>query len=356
MSKSRKEVRTESKFKSFLKRKNIEISVQAYLINALGLMTQGLFASLLIGTILRTIGIKFNIPFLSETIWPIAQQMTGAAIGVSVAYGLKSPALVLFASAITGTAGSALGGPAGAFIASLIGAEFGKMISKETKIDIILTPAVTIIVGVLVGSAVGPAIGAFMTATGKLIMYATTLQPFLMGILVAVIVGMVLTLPISSAALCMMLSLSGIAAGAATAGCCAQMVGFAVMSYRENGWGGIAAQGIGTSMLQVPNIVRNWKIWIPTILVSVITGPMATMIFMMENSPIGSGMGTSGFVGIIETVNTMSAAGKGGAMMWVGILLLYIIIPAVLTPIFSNFMRKKGWIKENDLKLNLDKS
>ncbi|MBP1925887.1 putative membrane protein [Sedimentibacter acidaminivorans] len=351
---TKNEVKNETKFKKFLKRKNIEISVQRYLIDALGLMAQGLFASLLIGTIMKTIGVKLHIPFLNETIWPIAQQMTGAAIGVSVAYGLKSPALVLFASAITGTAGNALGGPAGAFIAAILGAEFGKIVSKETKIDIIITPAVTIIVGVLVGTAVGPAIGAFMTATGNLIMYATTLQPFIMGVLVSVIVGITLTLPISSAALCMMLGLTGIAGGAATAGCCAQMVGFAVMSYKENGWGGIASQGLGTSMLQVPNIVRNPKIWIPPMLVGAITGPMATMIFQMENSPIGSGMGTSGLVGIIETIPAMEAAGKGGGMMWIGILLLYIVIPVVLTPIIANFMRKKGWIKENDLKLNLE--
>jgi len=356
MSKNEKataEAKKESKFKSFLRRKDIEISVQRYLIDALGVMAQGLFASLLIGTIMKTIGVKANIPFLNETIWPIAQQMTGAAIGVAVAYGLKAPALVLFASTITGTAGNLLGGPAGAFVAALIGAEFGKMVSKETKVDIIVTPAVTIIIGVLVGSAVGPAIGAFMTATGNLIMYATSLQPFIMGVLVSVIVGVTLTLPISSAALCMMLGLSGIAGGAATAGCCAQMVGFAVMSFKENGWGGIAAQGLGTSMLQVPNIVRNPKIWIPPTLVAAITGPMATLIFQMENSPMGSGMGTSGLVGIIETIPTMEAAGKGGSMMWIGIVLLYVIIPAVLTPIITNFMRKKGWIKENDLKLNL---
>jgi len=343
------EPKNESKFKSFLKRKNIEISVQRYLIDALGIMAQGLFASLLIGTIMKTIGVKLGIPFLNETVWPICQQMTGAAIGVAVAYGLKAPPLVLFASVITGTAGNVLGGPAGAFCAALVGAEFGKIVSKETKVDIIVTPAVTIIVGVLVGTVVGPAIGAFMTATGNLIMYATTLQPFIMGMLVSVIVGITLTLPISSAALCMMLGLAGIAGGAATAGCCAQMVGFAVMSYKENGWGGIAAQGLGTSMLQVPNIVRNPKIWIPTIVVSAITGPMATMIFHMENSPMGSGMGTSGLVGIIETLTTMG----GGAMVWIGILLLYIAIPAVITPIISSVMRKMGLIKDGDLKLEL---
>jgi uncharacterized membrane protein len=346
-------MKKDNSFKAFLKRKDIEISVQRYLIDAMGAMAGGLFASLLIGTILNTIGVKLNIPFLSKVIWPIAKEMTGAAIGVAVAYSLKSPPFVLFSSVITGTAGNALGGPAGAFIASLIGAEFGKLVSKETKIDIILTPGVTIIVGVFIGSAIGPAIGAFMTATGNLIMYATTLRPLLMGVLVSVIVGMVLTLPISSAALCMMLGLSGLAGGAATAGCCAQMVGFASMSFKENGWGGIAAQGIGTSMLQVPNIVRNWRIWIPPTLVSAITGPMATLVFHMENSPIGSGMGTSGFVGLIETVSTMDSKGKGGMMMWLGMLILYIIIPAVLTPIICEVMRRKNWIKDGDLKLDI---
>lgn len=338
---------------SFLKRKNIEISVKRYLIDAMSFMALGLFSSLLIGTIMNTLGSKLGIPFLSEVIWPICRDMTGAAIGVAVAYGLQAPPLVLFASAVTGAAGNALGGPVGAFLAAVIGAELGKIVSKETKIDIIVTPAVTIIAGVLVGSVVGPAVGAFMTSVGKLIMYATTLQPFLMGILVSVIVGMVLTLPISSAALCMMLGLAGLAGGAATAGCCAQMVGFAVMSFKENGWGGLAAQGLGTSMLQVPNIVRNWKIWIPPTLVAAITGPMATLIFKMEGTPMGSGMGTSGFVGQFGTIEAMEAAGKGGATMWIGILILHFIIPAVLTPIIANVMRKMGWIKEGDLKLNL---
>ncbi|NLW42609.1 MAG: PTS sugar transporter subunit IIC [Tissierellia bacterium] len=338
-----------TKLKEFLQKKDIEISVQRYFIEALGLMAYGLFASLLVGTILNTIGKQLNILFLSETIWPIAQQMTGAAIGVAVAYALKSPPLVLFASTITGTAGNALGGPAGAYCAALVGAEFGKMISKETKLDIVLTPAITILLGVFIASLVGPPIGGFMTATGEFIMYATTLRPFLMGIIVSVVVGAVLTLPISSAALCMMLGLSGIAAGAATAGCCAHMVGFAFLSFKENGWGGVAAQGLGTSMLQVPNLVRNPALWIPAVIVSAITGPMATVLFQMENSSIGAGMGTSGLVGIIETLNTMGSSTK----VWAGILLLYIIIPMILTPTIGTIMRKVGWIKEGDLKLDL---
>ncbi len=338
---------------SFLKRKNIEISVKRYGVDALGFMALGLFSSLLIGTIMNTLGTKLGIPFLNETLWPICRDMTGAAIGVSIAYGLQAPPLVLFSSAVTGAAGNALGGPAGAFLAAVIGAELGKLVSKETKVDIIVTPSVTIISGVLVGTVVGPAIGAFMTGLGNLIMYATSLQPFLMGILVSVIVGMVLTLPISSAALCMMLGLAGLAGGAATAGCCAQMVGFAVMSFKENGWGGLVAQGLGTSMLQVPNIVRNWKVWIPPTLVGAIVGPLSTMVFKMEGTPMGSGMGTSGLVGQFGTIDAMEAAGKGGMQMWLGILILQFIIPAVLTPIIANFMRKMGWIKEGDLKLNL---
>lgn len=338
---------------SFLKRKNIEISVKRYLIDAMGFMALGLFASLLIGTIMNTLGSKLGIPFLNEKIWPICRDMTGAAIGVAVAYGLQAPPLVLFASTVTGAAGNALGGPVGAFLAAVIGAELGKIVSKETKVDIIVTPAVTIIFGVLVGNFVGPGVNAFMKGLGELIMYATTLQPFLMGIIVSVIVGMVLTLPISSAALCMMLGLAGLAGGAATAGCCAQMVGFAVMSFKENGWGGLAAQGLGTSMLQVPNIVRNWKIWIPPTLVAAIIGPMSTLLFKMENTPMGSGMGTSGLVGQFGTIEAMEAAGKGGANMWIGMLVLHIIIPAVLTPVIANGMRKMGWIKEGDLKLNL---
>lgn len=344
-----KEPKNQSKIKDFLKRKDIEISVRRYFIEALGLMAYGLFASLLIGTILNTIGQRFGISFLSETIWPIAQQMTGAAIGVSVAFGLKSPPLVLFSSTITGTAGNLLGGPAGAFLAALVGAEFGKLVSKETQVDIVITPAVTIIMGLLTSTIVGPPIGGFMQATGNFIMYATTLRPFLMGILVSVVVGAALTLPISSAALCMMLGLSGIAAGAATAGCCAHMVGFAFLSIKENGWGGVAAQGLGTSMLQVPNLVKNPRCWIPAVIVSAITGPMATVLFQMENSSIGAGMGTSGLVGIIETLNTMD----GSLKAWLGILILYIGIPVILTPIIGNFLRKIGWIKDGDLKLDL---
>lgn len=335
------------KIKDFLKRKNIDISFQRYFIDAMGSMAMGLFASLLIGTILNTIGQQFNISFLTDVVWPLASSLTGAAIGVAVAYALDAPALVLFASVITGGAGYELGGPAGSYIATLLGVEFGKLVSKETKLDIIVTTGVTILVGSLAGSLVGPFIGGIMELIGEVIMQATNLRPFLMGIVISVVVGITLTLPISSAALCMMLGLNGIAAGAATAGCCAHMVGFAFLSFKENGWGGLASQGLGTSMLQIPNLIKNPRAWIGPVIVSAITGPMATVIFKMENSPQGAGMGTSGLVGIIETFNTMGFTTNS----LMGVLLLYILIPAIITPIIGNIMRKRGLIRDGDLKL-----
>jgi uncharacterized membrane protein len=335
------------KMESFLHRKNIEVSLQRYGIDALGAMAQGLFASLIIGLILKVIGENLNIPFLHQTVYPLAQNMTGPAIAVSVAYGLKAPPLVLFASVITGMAGNQLGGPAGAFVAAVVGAEFGKMVSKETKIDILVTPATTIVTGVLAGTLVGPVIASMMTGLGKWIMWATELHPIPMGILVSVLMGIILTLPISSAALAIMLELGGLAAGAATVGCSAQMVGFAVASYRENGWGGLVSQGLGTSMLQIPNIVKNPRIWIPPTLASAIIGPFSTTIFGMQNNPIGAGMGTSGLVGQFGTVAVM---GSSTAVL-LKIVLLHIIAPAVITLILSELMRKKGWIKPGDMKL-----
>ncbi len=341
------------KREGIFKRKNIEISAKRYLIDAMGHMALGLFSSLLIGTILNTLGSKLGITFLSEVLWPISRDMTGAAIGVAVAYALKAPPLVLFSSVVTGAAGNAMGGPAGAFIAVLIATECGKIVSKETKVDILVTPGVTVFVGVFIGSTIGPYIAKMMTALGDFIMYATTLQPFLMGIIVSVVMGMVLTLPISSAALAMMLSLGGLAGGAATAGCTAQMVGFAVMSYKENGFGGLVAQGLGTSMLQVPNIIRNPLIWIPPTLASAITGPLATMVFKMQNTPIGSGMGTSGFVGQFGTYQAMSEAGVPAQTIFIYIAILHFVLPAILTLFFAKIMRKMGCIRNNDLKLDL---
>lgn len=340
-------------FKSFIQKKNIEISVQRYLIDALGYMALGLFASLLIGTIFNTIGDKFGISLFTDVISPLAKQVTGPAIAVAIAYGLQAPPLVIFSCALVGACGNELGGPVGAFIATIFAVEFGKLISKETKVDILITPAVTILVGVIVAQLVGPVVAKFMTYFGTLIMQATEMQPIIMGALVSTLVGIALTLPISSAAICMMLSLGGLAGGAATVGCCCQMIGFAVMSFRENGVGGLFAQGLGTSMLQMPNIIKNYKIWIPPTLASFLLGPISTSVFKMENIPIGSGMGSSGLVGQFGTITAMQAADKGGPSMWIGIILLHFVLPIVLTLIISEFMRKKGLIKPGDLKIDI---
>ena len=342
-----------SSVKDFLVKKEIEISFKRYGIDVLGSMAMGLFASLLVGTILNTIGLKLGIPFLSETIWPIAKEMTGPAIAVAIAMALKAPNLVVFASLVVGYAGNQLGGPAGAWIAAWLSVELGKIVSKETKIDIIITPAVTIISGVGIGTFLGPVINNLMSGLGETIMLATTLQPFWMGIIISVIVGIVLTLPISSAALCMMLSLAGLAGGAATAGCSAQMIGFAVMSFKENGWSGLLAQGLGTSMLQIPNILKNWKIWIPPTLASVIPGPIAATVFKLENIPLGSGMGTSGLVGQIGTITAMEQAGASVFITYTGIITVHFILPAVLSLVFYKILKKAGWIKDGDLKLNV---
>lgn len=336
-------------FKGFLDRKNVHITVQTYLIDALGAMAFGLFASLLIGTIFSTIGDKTNIEFFN-TIASYAKGATGAALGVSIAYALHAPQLVLFSAATVGLAGNTLGGPVGALVATIVAAELGKIVSKETKIDIIVTPGVTIISGVLIAQFVGPGVSAFMNAFGALIMKTTEMQPLFMGMLVSALVGIALTLPISSAAICIALNLSGIAAGAATAGCCAQMIGFAVMSFRENGWGGVMAQGLGTSMLQMPNIIKNPRVWIAPTIASIITGPVATMVFRLENIPAAAGMGTCGIVGPIGIYTAMT---DGGANMWLGILLVCFVLPAVLTLVFGECFRKIGWIKEGDLKLDL---
>ena len=342
-----------SNFNTFLKKKNIEISVNRYLINALSYMALGLFSSLLIGTIFNTLGQAFNITLFTDVINPLAKQVTGPCIAVAIAYGLESPPLVMFSCAIVGALGNELGGPVGSFVASIFAIECGKLVSRETKIDIIITPAVTILVGVLCAQLVGPVVSIFMTSFGDIIMTATDMQPVIMGALISCLVGIALTLPISSAAICMMLSLEGLAGGAATVGCCCQMIGFAVMSYKENGVGGLFAQGLGTSMLQMPNIIKNYRVWIPPTLTSIILGPLSTTVFKMKNIPIGSGMGTSGLVGQFGTISAMQIHGTNNISMWVGIVLLHFILPAAITLIISAFMRKKGLIKYGDLKLDL---
>ena len=335
-------------FKAFLRRKNVNITVKTYLIDALGAMAFGLFASLLIGTIFGTLGDKTQIA-LFNTIAEYCKSATGAALGVSIAYALQAPQLVLFSAATVGIAGNALGGPVGALLAAIVATELGKMVSKETRVDILVTPGVTIISGVLVAQFAGPGVSAFMNAFGQLVKTSTEMQPFFMGILVSALIGIALTLPISSAAICIMLSLDGLAGGAATAGCCAQMIGFAVLSFRENGVGGLLAQGLGTSMLQMGNIVKNPRIWIAPTLASMITGPLATCVFHLENIAAGSGMGTCGLVGPIGIYTAMG----GGTNMWLGILLICFVLPALLTWVFGEILRKIGWIKFGDLKLDL---
>ncbi len=337
----------------FLRRKGVELSLKRYLVDASSYMALGLFSTLLIGRILNTIGQKSGIAFLTEVVWKAARDMTGPGIGLAVAYGLKAPHLVLFSSTITGAIGAIYGGPVGSFIGAVVGAEFGKIVSKETKVDIIVAPATTILTGSLIVYLVGPFVAKIMQTFGAMVVYATELQPFAMGVLVSTIVGIALTLPISSAALCMMIGLGGLAGGAATVGCSAQMIGFAVMSFKENGWGGLVAQGLGTSMLQIGNIVKNWKIWIPPTVAGAVLGPVSTMLFKFHNIPIASGMGTSGFVGQFGTVTAMSNLGVTGIKVYLGIFLLHFLLPAIITLLVAKVMRKKGWIKDGDLKLDL---
>lgn len=351
------------KFKSFLKRKDIEISAKRYGIDALGAMAQGLFASLLIGTIIATLGEQLGMEVLVN-IGGYAKAATGPAMAVAIGYALHCPPLVLFSLVVVGGAANTLGGaggPLAVLLVTIVAAEFGKAVSKETKIDIIVTPFVTITIGSLLSMWCAPAIGAAASAVGAAIMWATELQPFFMGIIISVIVGIALTLPISSAAICAALSLTGLAGGAAVAGCCANMVGFAVLSFKENKWGGLFAQGIGTSMLQMGNIVRNPRIWLPAILTSAITGPVATCIFklQMNGAAVASGMGTCGLVGQIGVytgwINDIAAGTKSAitAFDWIGLILISFILPGILAWAFGLLLRKLGWIKEGDLKLDL---
>ena len=290
--------------------------------------------------------------------------MVGPGMAVAIGSALHCPPLVLFSLIPVGFAANAMGGaggPLAVFFIAIIAAEFGKLVSKETKVDILVTPIVTILTGVGAAALIAAPIGAAASAVGQAIMWATELRPFFMGILVSAIIGIALTLPISSAAICAAFGLTGLAGGAAVAGCCAQMIGFAVMSFRENRWGGLVAQGLGTSMLQMPNIVKNPKIWIPPTLVSMITGPIATCIFklQMNGAPVSSGMGTCGLVGQIGVytgwLNDIAAGTKVAitAMDWAGLAIVCFILPAVLTPLCCQFLRKIGWIKEGDLKLDL---
>ena len=352
--------------KEFLKRKNIVISAKRYGIDALSAMAQGLFCSLLIGTIIKTLGQQLGIQFLTD-IGTYAMAVSGPAMAVAIGYALQAPPMVLFSLAAVGWASNAeggAGGPLAVLVIAIIAAEFGKAVSKETKVDLLVTPAVTILVGVALAKLIAPPIGQAASAFGLMIDSATKLQPFLMGIVVSVLVGVALTLPISSAAICAALSLTGLAGGAAVAGCCAQMVGFAFMSFKENRWGGLVSQGIGTSMLQMGNIVKNPKIWLAPIITSAITGPISTCVFKMEmnGAPINSGMGTCGLCGQIgvwtgwvapsaEAIAKGASAIVPGAMDWLGLVLICFVIPAVLCPLINGIFRKIGWVKDGDLKL-----
>lgn len=359
------------KVSAFLRRKDIVFSPKRYFIDAMSAMAQGLFCTLLVGTILNTLGTQLHIGFLTDiivtlgkgdgavayTIGGLCSAMVGPGMAVAIGQALNAPPMVLFSLIPVGFATNAMGGaggPLAVLFVAIITSEIGKAVSKETKIDILVTPIVTILCGIGAAALIAAPIGTAASAVGKAIMWATELQPFFMGILVSVIVGIALTLPISSAAICAALGLTGLAGGAAVAGCCAQMVGFAVLSFRENRWGGLVSQGLGTSMLQMGNIVRNPRIWIPPTLASAITGPIATCLFHLEmNGPaVSSGMGTCGLVGQIGVYTGWIESGKAvTAFDWIGLVLICFVLPAVLSTIFCEVLRKKGWIKEGDLKL-----
>lgn len=360
-------------FLAFLKRKDIEISAKRYGVDALGAMAQGLFCSLLIGTIINTLGSSFSIKPLTVpvaviagteyTVGGLAGAMSGPAMAVAIGYALHCPPLVLFSLVTVGFASNALGGaggPLAVLFIAVCSAEAGKAVSKETKIDILVTPLVTISIGVLLSALWAPPIGKAAMKLGNVIMWATELQPFWMGIFVSLIVGMALTLPISSAAICAALGLTGLAGGAALAGCCAQMVGFAIASFPENKWGGLLSQGIGTSMLQMGNIVKNPRIWIAPCLTSMITGPIATCIFhlRMDGAAISSGMGTCGLVGQIGVytgwLQHIEEGSKASitAFDWTGLIMISFLLPALICPLLNTAFKKLGWVKTGDMKLN----
>lgn len=357
-----------------------------YFIDAMGAMALGLFASLLIGTIFETIGKYTGFAFLT-TVATYAKSATGMAIGVAIAHKLNASPLVMFSCAAVGAMSNAMGavmadgaivswavtagtgdgifysaGPAGAFFAVIIASEIGQLVSGKTRIDILVTPVVTLLAGFAASWLLSPIVAYVMYYLGVFIATATTFQPLIMGIVVSVVVGVILTLPISSAAICAMIFSSSalaaaeaagtatgllLAGGAATVGCCAQMVGFAVMSFRVNGWGGLVSQGLGTSMLQMPNICRKPQIWIAPTLAAAVCGPISTLVFELECTGVSAGMGTCGMVGPIGIISTM----EHSPMMWIGILVLCVAAPAILSLLFSLIMEKLGWYQKEDLKL-----
>lgn len=350
--------------------------VKRYFIDAMSGMAQGLFASLLVGTIIKTLGqqllkiadsVVFQF-FVDAGNFAMNPYVVGAAMAIGIAYAMKTDALVLFSIATVGAAANVTGGaggPLAVLFIAIIAAELGQLVSKKTKVDILVTPLVTIISGILLTVLFAKHLGLAASSIGNIIMWATNLRPFEMGIIVSAIVGIVLTLPISSAAICSAFGLVGLAGGAAVAGCCAQMVGFAVMSYKENKISGLLSQGLGTSMLQMPNIIKNPLIWIPPTAASMITGPIATCIFKMEmnGAPISSGMGTCGLVGPIGIITgwfnpsdiaisaNNAVAINPGVMDWIGLVLVCFVLPAIISWALGLLLRKIGWIKDGDLTL-----
>lgn len=362
----------------YMKMKTLKKILNHIFIDGLSGMALGLFATLIVGTILEQVGkgVGSFLPTVGSfivVVAGVAKALTGAGIGIGIACKFKLPPLVAVSGAVSGMVGAFAakiiagtvittpgvltlagpGEPLGAFIAAMAGIEVGKLIAGKTGLDIILTPVVTIASGSAVGLLVGPPISSFMTMLGEFINWATEQQPFLMGIIVSVVMGIVLTLPISSAALGIVLDLSGIAAGAAVVGCSCQMIGFAVQSFRENKWSGLISQGVGTSMIQMPNIVKKPVIWLPPIIASAILGPVSTCLLGMVNNATGSGMGTSGLVGQIMGYTTMVEAGVAPLWAILQIVLMHVVAPAVLTLIISEIFRKLKWIKAGDMKLSL---
>lgn len=339
------------KMRVFLAKKNISLSVREYVITALSFMALGLFSSLIIGLIFKTVGEQLGVAsFVEIGTFAMDSKIMGGAIGVAIAYGLKAPPLVLFSALFAGAFGAELGGPAGSYVAVLFATEFGKLVYKMTRVDIIITPLITILVGYVTGKLIGMPINTFMLWFGEIINWSTTQRPFIMGILVAVLMGWALTAPISSVAIAFMLSLDGLAAGAAAIGCSAQMMGFAVSSYKDNGFGGFLAQAIGTSMLQVSNILKKPIIILPPTIASIILAPIGTVWLNMTNNPAGAGMGTSGFVGQIMAFETM---GFEMSTFW-SILLLHIIAPAIISLLFTLLFRSIGWIQAGDMKIHYE--
>ena len=324
-----------------------------YVVEALSHMAFGLFCSLILGLIIGQIakipGMEF-LGFISEAL-SASSPLVGACIGLSIAYGLSYAPLVIISSAVAGALGYQFGGPVGAYVSVVLASRVGQLISKKTPLDIILTPLVTIIVGGLIAKYCCSPINDFMLYLGSLVNEATKLNPFLMGVTVSVLVGCTLTLPISSAAICIMLGIDGLAAGAATVGCCAQMIGFAVISYSDNGIGGFVSQGVGTSMLQIGNILKKPIIWLAPTLTAAILGPVSTVVLEMTNNSMGAGMGTAGLVGPLATYATMTGVGVDSGMLITKIISLHFLAPAVIALSIHMLMKRFGWVKPGDMKI-----